>query len=116
MLLKVTSTRMTSYISTTLHYFFVGYGMLLHLRWLPFTLSMERITQMVSYQIIVATPRSGEFSSTGILDCRYHALAGFEVKEGLWSGKRVVTEIRKVFPFLVFPSLSFILLESNKDI
>ena len=55
MLLKVTSTRMTSYISTTLHYFFVGYGMLLHLRWLPFTLSMERITQMVSYQIIVST-------------------------------------------------------------
>ena len=95
---------------------YMEHARVLHLRWLPFTLSMERITQMVSYQIIVATPRSGEFSSTGILDCRYHALAGFEVKEGLWSGKRVVTEIRKVFPFLVFPSLSFILLESNKDI
>ena len=45
----------------------------------------------------------GTFTDTDILDGRYHGIYGFGVKEGWWSGKMGVTEISKVFPFLVFP-------------
>ena len=35
---------------------------------------------------------------------------------GWWSGKKLVTKTRKVFLFLVFPSLYLYILNSNKDI
>ena len=56
------------------------------------------------------------YAATDILDGGYHGLSGFGVKEVWWSQNRLVSEIRKVFPFLVFPYLFFIILDSNKDI
>ena len=60
-LLAVPSTCIPIYISVTLNYPFIGSGRLLHIIWLPFAISMEEKTQLVSYQIIGATPIAGDF-------------------------------------------------------
>ena len=63
MLLTVPSTCMPSYISVTILYLFIDPARLLHLRWLAFTMSLEEITHLVSYQIIGYKQISGEFFS-----------------------------------------------------
>ena len=45
----------------------------------------------------------GTFAAIDILDGRYHGLAEFLIKDGWWSVKRGVAEIRKFFLFLILP-------------
>ena len=80
MFLTVPSNLIPIYISATLIYLLIESGRLLNIIYFPFTMSMEEITQMISYQIIGATLISGDFSATAILDGRYHGLYGFGVK------------------------------------
>ena len=63
MLLTVPSNQIPSYIRATLMCPFIKYGILLHIIWLPFTVSMEYINHLKSYQRIGVTTRSGDFYS-----------------------------------------------------
>ena len=51
-LLTVSSTCMPSYISAPLIYHLIDFWGILHIIWLPFTIYMEDIIQLISYQII----------------------------------------------------------------
>ena len=77
MMLTVLSTHMPNYISSTFIYRFVVFGGLLHLILLHFTMFVKKIPQMISYKIIGAIPRYGDFSATSMLNWEYLVLDVF---------------------------------------